>query len=314
MKVSRETLAVVGVGVLIVLAWQAIVVIGDYPPFLLPGPLVVLERFARALAQGTIAPHLATTLVEVTLGLLVGVTTGLGIGLLLARSPLAERLLSPYIVAAQATPILALAPLLVLWFGSGLVSKVLVVALICFFPMAVATTVGLRSVDSRLIELVRSLRATRRQLLATIEVPAALPQMLGGLRISVTLAVVGAIVAEWVGGERGLGVLINPGTREPLRHATPVRDTADHRAPRRGALPRRRPRRAMPPRAARLSPPAPDPRPPPAAGQAVAGVVDLAPGRRPRGADRMGSYPPGSTTSSPRQSYRLGPSGTHPAE
>ncbi len=139
----------------------------------------------------------------------MGVTAGLAVGLLLARSLLAERLLSPYIVAAQATPILALAPLIALWFGSGLVSKVLVVALICFFPMAVATTVGLRSVDPHLIELARSLRATRRQLLTTVEVPAALPQVLTGLRISVTLAVVGAIVAEWAGADRGLGVLIN---------------------------------------------------------------------------------------------------------
>jgi NitT/TauT family transport system permease protein len=175
----------------------------------LPGPLVVLDRLARALAQGTITPHFATTLLEVALGLLVGVTSGLAVGLLLARSPLAERLLSPYIVAAQATPILALAPLIALWFGSGLVSKVLIVALICFFPMAVATAIGLRSVDPRLIELARSLRATRRQLLTTVEVPAALPQILGGLRVSVTLAVVGAIVAEWVGADRGLGVLIN---------------------------------------------------------------------------------------------------------
>jgi NitT/TauT family transport system permease protein len=208
-SVARQALAVVGVGVFVGLLWQGVVIIGRYPPFLLPGPLVVLERFARAFAQGTITPHLTTTLVEVTLGLVVGVAAGLSVGLLLARSPLAGRLLSPYIVAAQATPILALAPLIALWFGNGLVSKVLVVALICFFPMAVATSVGLRSVDPHLIELARSLRATRRQLLRTVEIPAALPQILGGLRVSVTLAVVGAIVAEWAGADRGLGVLIN---------------------------------------------------------------------------------------------------------
>jgi NitT/TauT family transport system permease protein len=209
MRLLRDAVAVLAVGLLFVAAWQAVVVVGGYPQYLLPGPLVVLERFARALAQGTIAPHFATTLVEVLLGLLVGVTAGVVVGILLSRSPLTERVLSPYIVAAQAMPILALAPLLVLWFGSGLTSKVIVCALICFFPMAIATTVGLRSVDPRLVELARSLRATRRQLLTTVEVPAALPQIMGGLRVSVTLAVVGAIVAEWVGGERGLGVLIN---------------------------------------------------------------------------------------------------------
>lgn len=118
-------------------------------------------------------------------------------------------MLSPYIVAAQATPILALAPLIALWFGTGLGSRVLICALICFFPIAVGTMVGIRSVDPKLIELGRSLRATRRQRLTRIEVPSALPQILGSLRIGVTLAVVGAIVAEWAGGDRGLGVLIN---------------------------------------------------------------------------------------------------------
>ena len=117
--------------------------------------------------------------------------------------------MSPYIVAAQATPILALAPLLSLWFGPGLVSKVVICALIVFFPIAIATMVGIRSVDARLLELARSLRATRRQVLRTLEIPAALPSIFGGLRVGVTLAVVGAIVGEWAGADRGLGVLVN---------------------------------------------------------------------------------------------------------
>jgi NitT/TauT family transport system permease protein len=200
----------VGVGLVLILAWQLVVVVGNYPRFLLPSPLVVAERLVRAVGEGTIAPHAAATLLAVGLGLLVGVSSALVVGIVLARSAFAERLLSPYIVAAQATPILALAPLIVLWFGTGLASKVLICALICFFPMAVATTVGLRSVDARLVELARSLRATHRQILSQIEVPSALPQILGGLKVSVTLAVVGAIVADWVVNDRyGLGVLLN---------------------------------------------------------------------------------------------------------
>jgi NitT/TauT family transport system permease protein len=120
-----------------------------------------------------------------------------------------ERVFSPYIVAAQATPILALAPVLTLWFGPGLVSKVIICALIVFFPVAVSTMVGVRSVDARLLELGRSLRATRRQIVLTLEIPAALPSIFGGFRVGVTLAVVGAIVGEWAGAQRGLGVLIN---------------------------------------------------------------------------------------------------------
>jgi NitT/TauT family transport system permease protein len=112
-------------------------------------------------------------------------------------------------VAAQAVPILALAPLLTLWFGDGLAPKVLVCGIILFFPVAVATMVGLRSVDGRLIELGRSLRADRRQQLLVIELPAALPSILGGMRVGITLAVVGAIVAEWAGADAGLGWLLN---------------------------------------------------------------------------------------------------------
>jgi NitT/TauT family transport system permease protein len=191
------------------LVWQLVVVVGDYPVFILPGPLVVAERFVEAWLDGTIVPHFLTTLSEVTLGLVIGGTAGLVSGILLARSRLASRLLSPYIVAAQATPIIVLAPLIALWFGTGLASRTLICALICYFPIAVGTLVGIRSVDARLMELGRSLRATRWQLLTAIEVPSALPQILGGFRVGVTLAVVGAIVAEWAGGDSGLAVLIN---------------------------------------------------------------------------------------------------------
>jgi NitT/TauT family transport system permease protein len=192
-----------------VLLWKAIVVIGGYPPFILPPPESVASRFVRGWADGIIGPHAASTLVEIALGLLVGTVVGLVVGYSLARSALVERVVSPYIVAAQATPILALAPLLALWFGPGLTSKVVICGLIVFFPIAVSTMVGIRSVDAGLLEMARSFRATRGQVLTTLEVPAALPSILGGLRVGVTLAVVGAIVGEWAGAERGLGVLVN---------------------------------------------------------------------------------------------------------
>ena len=208
-RAVRDLAPVVGAGVLFVAVWAAIVVVGDYPPYILPGPLLVAERFVSGWTEGTIAPHFWTTLGEVLLGLAFGGTAGVLTGVLLARSRVAARMLSPYIVAAQATPILALAPLIALWFGTGLGSRVLICALICFFPISVGTMVGIRSVDPKLIELGRSFRATRRQRLLRIELPSALPQILGSFRIGVTLAVVGAIVAEWAGGDSGLGVLIN---------------------------------------------------------------------------------------------------------
>ena len=192
-----------------VLVWKAVVVVSGLPPFILPSPETVAIRLLEALRDGTIEPHLRTTLVEVVLGFSAGAVLALVAGYALARSSLIERLLSPYLVAAQAIPILALAPLLVLWFGNGLLSKVIICALIVFFPVAIATMVGIRSVDARLLELGRSLRATRRQVLLTLEIPAALPNILGGMRVGVTLAVVGALVGEWAGANQGLGVLIN---------------------------------------------------------------------------------------------------------
>lgn len=190
-------------------AWQAVVFVGGYPPFILPGPLTVAERFVRAWVDGTMWPHARTTLVEVLLGFAIGAALALVVGVGLARSRLAERLLSPYLVAAQATPILALAPLIALWFGTGLVGKLVITTLIVFFPVAVATMVGIRSVDPRLLEMARSFRASGWQVVTRVEVPAALPAILGGMRVGVTLAVIGAIVGEWAGGDTGLGVLIN---------------------------------------------------------------------------------------------------------
>ena len=192
-----------------VVGWKALVVIAGYPPFILPPPEQVAARFVSAWAEGTIAPHALRTLVEVLLGFGVGAGLAVVTGYVLARLPLAERLLSPYLVAAQAIPILTIAPLLALWFGPGITAKVVICALIVFFPVAIATMVGVRAVDDRLLELARSLRATRRQIVTTLEIPAALPAIFGGLRVGVTLAVVGAIVGEWAGADRGLGLLLN---------------------------------------------------------------------------------------------------------
>ncbi len=133
-----------------VIAWQLVVFVTGFQSFILPGPYTVAERFVKAWADGTMWPHTQTTLVEVLLGFAIGSTIAIVIGIGLARSRLAERLLSPYLVAAQATPVLALAPLIVLWFGNGLPSKLVICTLIVFFPVAVATMVGIRSVDSRL--------------------------------------------------------------------------------------------------------------------------------------------------------------------
>jgi NitT/TauT family transport system permease protein len=190
-------------------AWKVLTVLTGTPQYILPAPDVVAERGARAIGSGILWEHLWATLTEVVPGFLLGAATAVAVGVALGKSVVIERVLSPYIVAAQAVPILALAPLLDIWFGGGLLSRVLVVALIVVFPIAIATMVGIRSVDPRLREMLRSLGATPGQVTARLEIPSALPVIFGGLRVGVTLAVIGAVVSEWVSASSGLGVLIN---------------------------------------------------------------------------------------------------------
>lgn len=189
--------------------WWLIAWVAHLPPFILPTPDRVARRAWVALRTGVLLRHTAYTLVEVLGGLALGLATAVLLGYLLSRSRTLEQLLSPYIVASQSIPIVAIAPLLIIWFGSGLLSKVLIGALIVFFPMLVNTLVGLHSVPEELRDLMRSLGATSWQTLRYLEVPAALPVVLGGLRISATLSVIGAVVGEFVAADRGLGFLIN---------------------------------------------------------------------------------------------------------
>lgn len=197
-----------GLGILI---WWLIVRLGGekLPAFILPPPGMVWERFLEVLRDGSLLRNTWVTLYEVLIGMAVGVLAASALGYWLARSPFLEHLLSPYVVASQAVPIVAIAPLLVIWFGPGLLSKVLITALIVFFPVLVNTIVGLRSVPDELRDLMRSLLANSWQTFIKLEAPAALPVFMGGLRIGVTLSVIGAIVGEFVGADRGLGFMIN---------------------------------------------------------------------------------------------------------
>jgi NitT/TauT family transport system permease protein len=193
------------------LAWWAAARFGGLPAFILPSPSQVWTRFLRALSDGSLLFHAGVTLFEILLGLLAGTTTATVLGYLVAKSHMLEKILAPYLVASQAIPLVAIAPLLVIWFGPGMFSKILICALIVFFPVLVNTVVGVRAVPLALHDLMRSLRASRRQILLKLEIPAALPVFLGGLRIGATLSVIGAVVGELVGADMGLGFLINVG-------------------------------------------------------------------------------------------------------
>ena len=208
-KRGLELLAVLtGIGLLIGL-WSLVKFFGGYPDFILPGPGSVALEMKQAALNGHLWMHISTTLLEMFGGLLLGLCVATIFGYILAKSPILERLLGPYIIASQSVPAIAIAPLLIIWFGTGRLSKVLVCALVLFFPVLVNTIVGIRSVDDGLKTLMRSMHANRWQMFTMLEVPAALPVLLGGLKIGVTLSVIGAVVGEFVGADRGLGYLVN---------------------------------------------------------------------------------------------------------
>lgn len=191
------------------LIWQLVISLLQLPAFILPSPSQVWLRLLESLSDGSLLRNAWVTMQEVLLGLSLGAGLAIVLGYGVAKSIVVEKVLSPYLVASQAIPIVALAPLLVLWFGPGMFSKVLVCALIVFFPVLVNTIVGVRSVPSELKDLMRCMHAGRMQVIRYLEIPAALPILLGGLRIGATLAVIGAVVGEFVGSDHGLGFLVN---------------------------------------------------------------------------------------------------------
>lgn len=201
-------LAPLGTILFVIALWQLIASLGLISPILLPPPVAVASALSKALADGSLLKHAATTLEEMLVGLCVGVGFGLTLGYVIAKAPLLESLLSPLIVAFQSTPIVAYAPLLVIWFGTGVTGKIITTAIIVFFPTLVNTIAGIRSLESSLSDLFRSLRASRWQTFRHLELPAALPIILAGLKTSSTLAVIGAVVGEFVSARYGLGALV----------------------------------------------------------------------------------------------------------
>ena len=189
-------------------AWELACRLLHVPPLVLPAPSGIAQALWKGLASGFFWPHLATTAGELLLGLAAGCTLGFGAGIVLAEHALARRVLMPYLVASQVVPKLALTPLFVLWFGFGITSTVVITALICFFPLMENTLTALQQVPPERLELFRMLGATRAQTLWRLKVPMGLPAILAGLRVAVVLALVGAVVGEFIGASRGLGALV----------------------------------------------------------------------------------------------------------
>ena len=194
---------------LLVLSWHLLVIWGAYPPFILPGPGDVWQQFLIVVADGRLLRHSLVTISEIIPGLLIGFLIALPLGYLLAKSPLADRLLSPYLIASQAIPIIAIAPLLTIWVASAYWARVWVAVLVVFFPILVSAVTGMRSVPTEFYELMHALRATRGQIFRKLEIPASMPFLLSGLKVGATLAVIGTLVGEFVQPKsEGLGFLL----------------------------------------------------------------------------------------------------------
>jgi NitT/TauT family transport system permease protein len=191
------------VGLLLLTAWQAIVMAAHIPEYLLPAPTAIFANIDR-----TLLIQLGVTFLEALTGFLIATTVAFGCAILFVRFAALEQGLFPIAIAVKTTPIVAVAPLLVIWLGTGWWSKIVAVILICFFPVLVNAVKGLKAADAEYRELFQTLGATRAQEFRKLRIPYCLPYLFSALKISSSLAIVGAIVGEFVGATQGLGYLI----------------------------------------------------------------------------------------------------------
>lgn len=194
---------------LVLLLWQTVVTVNHYPTFILPTPAQVASSWLDNWRTGVLPRHLQITLFEIALGFTLAFTFATVVGYALAKSPLLEKIVSPYLVASQAIPIVALGPLIVIWINTGPAQNALIAALISFFPMLVNTIVGVRGVRDEYRDLMRSYSANAWQVFSKLELPASLPVFFGGVRVGVTVSVIGVVVVELMWADRGLGFLLN---------------------------------------------------------------------------------------------------------
>ncbi len=186
--------------------WQAAVEVFQVQAWLLPSPLAIVR--AGWAAHSLVGAHVWQTAQETLLGFAAALAVGLALGILLDRSPKVRAALYPLLVFSQTVPIVAIAPLLVIWFGYGILPKVIVVALVCFFPIVVNTADGLRATDPEQIALLRTMGASQRDTFLKVQLPGAMPMIFSGIKVGITYSVVGAILGEWVGASRGIGVFM----------------------------------------------------------------------------------------------------------
>jgi NitT/TauT family transport system permease protein len=196
----------------IVVVWHVSVIALDVPSYVLPAPFDVARAFVNGFVTGLFWGHLWYTTVEVVVGYVLGSLLALVLGAALAESRTFERFVYPLILGLQAMPKVALAPLLLVWFGFGIESKIILVMLICFFPLCVNTVVGIRQTDPELIDLCRAFSTSRLYIFFNVKLPTAAGAIFAGLQVGVSLALIGAVVGEFIASQKGIGYMINAST------------------------------------------------------------------------------------------------------
>jgi NitT/TauT family transport system permease protein len=194
--------------VLVLAAWEGAIRWFGIDELILPPPGDILWQLQAGFASGLYPMHLGVTLLQAMLGFVVAIVAGVGVGALISQSPLVERTLNPFLIAFEAMPKIALAPLVIVWFGYGIGSKVVLAALIAFFPVLISTIVGLRACEPGRIDVLAALGASRGQIFRLARLPSALPFIFSGINVAVVFVLLGSIVGEFVGAKAGLGTLI----------------------------------------------------------------------------------------------------------
>ena len=195
--------------IVLLVSWDVAIRVFKVPNFILPTPSSVLDAMYRGYIEGLFWKHFFFTLKSMLTGYLLGCSAAFLLGCLFAEVRAVERTLYPFVVALQSMPKVALAPLIIVWFGFDMASKVVMVALVCFFPMFINTAMGLKQTNPALLDLMNAFSASRWHILTRIKIPSAAGHIFAGLQIAIVLGLIGAVVAEFVSSTRGLGHLIN---------------------------------------------------------------------------------------------------------
>jgi len=209
-KASRlaERLQALGTAVVLIGLWEAVVWLFRVESYIAPAPSAIAQAAWKGIERGIYPANIAATVIAMLIGFVIGSAGGIALGIIVAEYKKLERIAYPYLVVFQSVPKVALAPLFVMWFGYGLVSKVVMVASICFFPLLVNTVTGLQSADKDRLDMVRTMTATRWQIFYHVKLPSAAGAIFAGLQVAIVLSLFGTLISEFVGSDHGLGNLI----------------------------------------------------------------------------------------------------------